>query len=126
MSNYNLSLKDDKYTRLAKMLLLVGEKDQDLVFEYLDVLVNGLKKNNKRKKKVVIVGAGIAGLLSGYLLKQAGHEVKIIEANPHRIGGRIKTFKEPDRELRPPFRNPNGKIPFADPDLYGEAGAMHH
>ena len=121
---YNHSLKDDKYIRLAKELLLVGEDGSDKIFEYLDVLNEGLKPNEKRKKKVVIVGAGIAGLLSGHLLKQAGHEVQIIEANPHRIGGRIKTFKEPNRDLRPPFRNPNGKIPFANPDLYGEAGAM--
>ena len=70
------------------------------------------------------MGAGIAGLLAESLLKKAGHNIKIVEANPHRIGGRIKTFKAPHRALKPPFRDPDAPIPFADADLYAEAGAM--
>jgi monoamine oxidase len=38
---------------------------------------------------VLIVGAGAAGLYAGYLLRQAGATVKILEAGDH-IGGRIK------------------------------------
>ncbi len=40
-----------------------------------------------------MVGAGIAGLVAGPLLKQARHRMRIIEANADRIGERIKTFR---------------------------------
>jgi monoamine oxidase len=56
-------------------------------------------------KKIVIIGAGIAGLSAGYELTQLGHQVTILEARG-RPGGRIQTLREP----------------FAD-GLYAEAGA---
>ena len=46
------------------------------VAEYLDVIRAGLAKQVKlegRPKKVVIVGAGMAGLVAAYELKRAGH-----------------------------------------------------
>ena len=103
--------------RLARELLLVGEEDGktiDLVLKYLRILIDeGLPANDGPKKKVLIVGAGIAGLVAGKLLKDAGHEVVILEANDNRVGGRLKTF-----------RNEGGKAPFEDPAQYAEAGAM--
>ena len=42
--------------------------------------------------KVLIVGAGIAGLVAGYRLSQAGVPVDIVEAR-NRIGGRIYTLQ---------------------------------
>jgi monoamine oxidase len=77
-------------------------KDNDL----FSVTQNGLSPHAVNPKKVVIVGAGMAGLLAGYELQHAGHDVKIIEAT-QRVGGRILTIREP----------------FGD-GLYGEAGAM--
>ena len=56
-------------------------------------------------KKIIIIGAGIAGLSAGYELTQLGHHVTILEARA-RPGGRIHTLREP----------------FAD-GLYAEAGA---
>jgi monoamine oxidase len=56
-------------------------------------------------KKVLIVGAGLAGLVAGYELTQAGHNVTILEAQ-FRPGGRVQTLREP----------------FSD-GLYAEAGA---
>lgn len=110
----------DRAIALARELLLVGkegEQDVDLIKKYLQVLIDDGLPANKQPKKVLIVGAGIAGLVAGSLLKQAGHEVTIIEANADRIGGRIKTFHNN------PF-NPEGAAPFSDPRQYAEAGAM--
>ncbi|MCB0725508.1 MAG: FAD-dependent oxidoreductase [Ignavibacteriae bacterium] len=44
------------------------------------------------KKKVVIIGAGFAGLSAGYKLMQNGYDVVILEAR-NRIGGRVFSFK---------------------------------
>jgi monoamine oxidase len=56
-------------------------------------------------KKIVIIGAGMAGLCAGYELNQLGHDVTILEART-RPGGRVHTLREP----------------FSD-GLYAEAGA---
>lgn len=56
-------------------------------------------------KKIIILGAGMAGLAAGYELSQAGHDVTILEARM-RPGGRVHTLREP----------------FSD-GLYAEAGA---
>ena len=56
-------------------------------------------------KKILILGAGMAGLVAGYELSQAGHDVTILETRM-RPGGRVHTLREP----------------FSD-GLYAEAGA---
>jgi len=59
----------------------------------LQILIDhGLPKTTS-PKRVLIVGAGIAGLVSAKLLRDAGHTVTILEANANRTGGRIKTFR---------------------------------
>lgn len=60
---------------------------------------------NPAPKKIVIVGAGMAGLVAGYELTQLGHDITILEAQT-RAGGRVQTLREP----------------FSD-GLYAEAGA---
>ncbi|MBK4992255.1 FAD-dependent oxidoreductase [Pseudomonas sp. S37] len=47
-------------------------------------------------KRVLIVGAGISGLVSAYELRKAGFEVRILEAR-ERIGGRAWTLRNGDR-----------------------------
>jgi monoamine oxidase len=76
--------------------------------DYLDVVKSGIKARfqNHKPKKVVIVGAGLAGLAAGYELKRAGHTPIILEAQ-QRVGGRVYT-------LRDPFTK----------GLYAEVGAM--
>lgn len=44
---------------------------------------------------VVIVGAGLAGLSTGYRLQRAGMSVAILEATPH-VGGRVRTASYDD------------------------------
>jgi hypothetical protein len=46
-----------------------------------------------KPRKVIIVGAGMAGLAAAYELRRAGHTVQILELQ-ERVGGRVKTFGE--------------------------------
>ena len=48
-------------------------------------------------QSIVIIGAGIAGLVAGYELAQAGHDVLILEAR-ERSGGRVHTITAPFAE----------------------------
>ncbi len=45
-------------------------------------------------KKILILGAGLAGLSAGYELTRAGHDVTILEGQV-RAGGRVQTVREP-------------------------------
>jgi monoamine oxidase len=45
-------------------------------------------------KKILILGAGLAGLAAGYELSRAGHDVTILEGQM-RCGGRVQTVREP-------------------------------
>lgn len=73
---------------------------------WLDTAQNGLPQNNAPRKKVLVLGAGIAGLVAAYELLKAGHTPIILEAQ-NRLGGRILTLR----------------APFAE-GLHAEAGAM--
>lgn len=61
--------------------------------EMIRIIRYGLQKS-RAPKNIVIIGAGLSGLVAGSLLKAAGHNVKIIEAN-NREGGRVYTLREP-------------------------------
>lgn len=61
---------------------------------------------DRREGRVVVVGAGLAGLVAGHELRRRGHEVVLLEARA-RPGGRVVTLREP----------------FAD-GLYAEGGAI--
>src|SRR5688500_1053942 len=65
----------------------------------------GLEPSDQPPKRVVVIGAGLAGLVAAYELKRQRHDVVVIEAQ-NRVGGRGHTLRT-----------------FA-PGLYAEAGAM--
>lgn len=79
------------YTERTKLLMNIIEK--------------GIPKA-KHPKEVAIIGCGMSGMVSASLLAAAGHKVTIYEGST-RVGGRVKTIREP-------FTN----------GLSGEAGAM--
>ena len=49
----------------------------------------------KHPKDVIIVGAGLAGLVAAHELKRSGHNVRILETQK-RVGGRIRTYDHKD------------------------------
>jgi monoamine oxidase len=66
---------------------------------------DGLRAGTAERRRVIVLGAGMAGLVAAYELLRLGHEPVVLEAR-QRIGGRIHTIRD-----------------FA-PGLYAEAGAM--
>ncbi|HET7615349.1 MAG TPA: FAD-dependent oxidoreductase, partial [Bacillales bacterium] len=71
----------------------------------LSIIENGLPKTTKAKD-VVVLGAGMSGLVTASLLKEAGHRVTVIEARD-RVGGRVYTMR-----------------PYSSDDIYLDMGAM--
>ena len=68
----------------------------------------GLSLAATKPKKVIVIGAGLAGLGAAYELVQLGHDVTVLEART-RPGGRVHTLRSP----------------FSD-GLYAEAGAISY
>ena len=73
--------------------------------EVLETARSGLEPRPQTKKRVIVIGAGLAGLVAAFELQRQGHEPLVLEAQ-NRGGGRVYTLRD-----------------FA-PGLYAEAGAM--
>lgn len=101
--------------QLAREILQVDKEGNSLTPLYTEVLTKGLPplEPSDDRRDVLVIGAGIAGLVTARALKSAGYNVTIIEANDSRVGGRVKTF-----------RNTPSRRAFKDPNQYAEAGAM--
>lgn len=74
--------------------------------DYLRPLVRHGLPTARHPARVVVIGAGMAGLVAADALIRGGHEVVVLEAR-RRVGGRVHTLREP----------------FSS-GLFGEAGAM--
>lgn len=72
----NSMLLVDKF--LKKELMSLNSKLLPSMHEMLSIIKNGLHKSNS-PKNIVILGAGISGLVTASLLKDAGHQITILE-----------------------------------------------
>ena len=54
----------------------------------------GMLSSNGNAQKIIVIGAGMSGLVAAYELVRAGHDVTILEARD-RIGGRVLTMRSP-------------------------------
>src|SRR4051794_38257056 len=77
-----------------------------------------LSPSSGNGRSVVILGAGIAGLVSAYELKRAGYQVTVLEARD-RIGGRAWTVRNGTRIVQD--GRPDQVATFS-PGLYFNAG----
>src|SRR3954454_19499192 len=78
-----------------------------------------LPRSSGGGRSVVILGGGIAGLVSGYELRKAGYRVTVLEAR-NRIGGRVWTIRGGDRIVQTGRVDQHATF---DPGLYFNAGA---
>src|SRR5260370_2453589 len=105
---------DTVLENLAREIIMVDGEGKSLIPEYEITIERGFDQPlpaDADRRDVLIIGAGIAGLLTGRILKKAGYNVTILEANDSRVGGRVKTF----------HTKADGESPFKDPPQYPEA-----
>jgi monoamine oxidase len=86
-----------------------------------------LPADSGKGRSVVVLGAGIAGLVAAYELQLAGYAVTVLEARD-RAGGRVWTIRGQDRIVQ--MDRPEQRANFS-PGLYFNAGAaripsVHH
>ena len=120
------------YSAMQAMGLLGGGK----AFARGSDTTAGLPAGSMQGARVVVIGAGVAGLCSALRLARAGAEVEILEATGH-VGGRSLTLREGDSYSEWDWNSPTvmrfeqvGDVPPNDPGNYLNAGPgripQHH
>ena len=99
----------------------------------VDVAEEGLGHRSGERKRVLIIGAGMAGLVAAYELRRQGHEPVVLEAQ-NRVGGRVYTLRDvrarplrrgrrhahpararPDARVLPPVRAADAAVRHGQP-----------
>ena len=86
----------------------IGQPEPDptpVAAEILETPEFGLEPRAQAPKRVIVIGAGMAGLVAAFELARQGHDPIVLEAQ-NRVGGRVYTMR------------------YFAPGLYAEAGAM--
>jgi len=82
---------------LKPLLIDIAKEGLNYAFQKWIQKVENPEQHSKTKKpkKVIVVGAGMAGLVAAFELAQVGHDVMILESQT-RVGGRVYTLGEKD------------------------------
>src|SRR5437867_9045891 len=102
---YPTSIKLENKVMKRRDMLRIGGTAMAGLADSMRPSSSGLSASTK--KRVIVVGAGIAGLSCAYELRRRGHDVTVLEASG-RPGGHVRTSHDP----------------FAD-GLYADLGAEH-
>jgi monoamine oxidase len=95
------------YKKLTRRSFLKKTAATTSLVAFSPLTISSIYKSSSDDKRIIVVGAGLAGLSCAYELSQAGFNVILIEARS-RPGGRVRTYRDP----------------FAD-NLYAEMGAEY-
>ena len=82
---------------LKPLLMDIAREGLNYAFQKWIQKMEDPERHSKTKnpKKVIVVGAGMAGLVAAFELAQVGHDVIVLESQT-RVGGRVYTLGEKD------------------------------
>ena len=82
---------------LKPLLMDIAKEGLNYAFQKWIQSIADPERHSKtqKPKKVIVVGAGMAGLVAAFELAQVGHNVMVLESQT-RVGGRVYTLGEKD------------------------------
>lgn len=81
---------------LKPLLMDIAEEGLNYAFQkQIQKIKPERHSKTQNPKKVIVVGAGMAGLVAAFELAQVGHDVIVLESQT-RVGGRVYTLGEKD------------------------------
>lgn len=82
---------------LKPLLMDIAKEGPNYAFQKWIQSIADPERHSKtqKPKKVIVVGAGMAGLVAAFELAQVGHNVMVLESQT-RVGGRVYTLGEKD------------------------------
>ena len=82
---------------LKPLLMDIAREGLNYAFQKCVLGIDNPEKHSKtqKPKRVIVVGAGMAGLVAAFELAQVGHDVTVLESQT-RVGGRVYTLGEKD------------------------------